>query len=324
MCGTEHTFILKQDIFHQYFLKLAKNPCHDIKFVFPETVARDAAIAIGNMVETREGTALALQILKSDFVKRSVRRTGGYRETIQEPGPIRGRMFLLPEIAYVNNAENIAILLEDLTGVPQGSLSPGWAKEIKFEKLARVEKKLFEINKNVSALKEAYFAAEKEYQALDSYKKLVYASGKELELVFKRTLEDLGCHISDSKYSEEEYILNWEGKEYLIEAKGNTKSISLGDLRQLLDYLLKCESDTGKASRGILFGNAWRELPLAERCTKEKPYFPNNVIKRAEVSNVALLSSQVFFNAFVLFLEGKYDPEKMMKLITTTNGVVVL
>jgi hypothetical protein len=39
--------------------------------------------------------------------------------------------------------------------------------------------------------------------------------------------------VTPAKYGEEEYILEFDGQEHLIEVKGVSKSITLGHLRQL-------------------------------------------------------------------------------------------
>lgn len=109
---------------------------------------------------------------------------------------------------------------------------------------------------------------------------------------------------------------------YLIEVKGVSKSISLGHLRQLNDYILKYEEDTGKACKGILFGNSWRTTPPEERNTSEKPEFPNNVISRAEQWNIALISSAKFFEAFCLFMNDRSKGAQVLQDMINSSGVV--
>ena len=119
----------------------------------------------------------------------------------------------------------------------------------------------------------------------------------------------------------EEYILEFEGQEYLIEVKGVSKSITLGHLRQLNDYLLKYEEDTGRECKGILFGNAWRHLPPNKRGTKDKPEFPDNVVKRATQWQICLVSSTSFFAAFSNHLGDTMRAKTILKCLTSADGV---
>jgi hypothetical protein len=143
-----------------------------------------------------------------------------------------------------------------------------------------------------------------------------------LEEIVKICFEELGAKVTPAKYGQEEYVLECGGVEYLIEVKGVSKSISLGHLRQLNDYILKYEEDMGKACKGILFGNSWRTFPPDERNTSENPEFPDNVISRAEQWNIALISSAEFFEAFCLFMNDKSKGAKILQDIISASGIV--
>ena len=117
--------------------------------------------------------------------------------------------------------------------------------------------------------------------------------------------------------------MEYEGVEYLMEVKGIGKSVSLTHLRQLNDYVLKYQEDTGKACKGILFGNAWRTHPPEERNTSEKPEFPANVISRSQQWGVALVSSTRFFNAFREFMEDPSVGPAILSRVLSTSGEVL-
>jgi len=107
-----------------------------------------------------------------------------------------------------------------------------------------------------------------------------------------------------------------------MEVKGVTKSISLTHLRQLNDYLLKYQEDTGKECKGILLGNAWRNAPPSMRNAEDTPEFPDNVVKRAEQWGISLVSSLILFDAVLKVLSDKGNAEDILHTITTANGVV--
>ena len=156
---------------------------------------------------------------------------------------------------------------------------------------------------------------------MNNYKRLLFGSGAELENVVAASFAALGGSITPAKYSQEEFILTFRGREYLVEVKGISKSIALSHLRQLNDYLLKYQEDTGRVCKGILFGDAWRSLPPSERGTNDKPIFPENLIKRAEQWDIALVSSTAFYSAFIEYLKNG-NGDSLLIAIVDQKGVV--
>ena len=86
--------------------------------------------------------------------------------------------------------------------------------------------------------------------------------------------------------------------------------------------MLKYDEETGLKSKGILLGNPWKNLPLKQRNTSEKPNFPSNVVSRAKDMNIALISSVDFFKAFCSFLEDKTIGDSILSKIVNTSGPV--
>jgi len=95
-------------------------------------------------------------------------------------------------------------------------------------------------------------------------------------------------------------------------------------LRQLIDYLLEFEDKEGKAGKGILFGNTWKELPPNRRETESTVIFPGNLVSRANSNGIALVNSIEFLQAFCRFLKGKVSMDFILDRITQSAGVVNL
>ncbi len=106
-----------------------------------------------------------------------------------------------------------------------------------------------------------------------------------------------------------------------MEVKGVAKSISLSHLRQLNDYLLKYQEDTGKECKGILFGNAWRNTPPEMRGREDTLEFPDNVVRRAEQWGISLVSARAFFEAFVRTLEAPELSSDLLAALTRSRGI---
>jgi hypothetical protein len=132
----------------------------------------------------------------------------------------------------------------------------------------------------------------------------------------------LGGSVEPAKYSQEEFILMYGSGTCLVECKGVGKSIALTHLRQLTDYLLRYEEEEKKAGKGILFGNAWNELAPGDRGKVDTPIFPDNVVRRAQQLDIALVSSDKFFAIFEKYLAGKVSADAILRRITESVGVV--
>lgn len=233
-----------------------------------------------------------------------------------------GAIVLLPLLKNIHSREAINLLIKDIIGKTQGIPPPEWLKEVRIPILDDIIGKIRSHENTIVKQEKIIEELNQEKANLEYYKKLLYCDGQELEDVFKKCLIGLGASVNTAKYAEEEYCLVYDKNEYPVEVKGNTKSISLTDLRQLMDYLLVYDEKTDKSNKGILLGNAWKGTPVNGRGSKEKPIFPSNVIKRSEVINIALVSSVDFFKVFCFFLENKSLGKKILNCIVGSKGVV--
>ncbi|MGH9961545.1 MAG: hypothetical protein ACREBC_31200, partial [Pyrinomonadaceae bacterium] len=221
-----------------------------------------------------------------------------------EPDFSFGSLVILPLIPELDDRDAVNLLLEDILGLPQATLPPLWAEQLTVPGLNEVEAAIHERKQDIALATSEIENFQAQKRDLENYRKLVYATGVELEKMFAKALIELGAKVSPAKYSQEEYILEWEGQEYLVEVKGVTKSVSLDHIRQLMDYLLKFQKDTDKQCKGILFGNAWRSLGPSQRDSEQTPVFPSNVLRFAESHNIALVSSIDFFESLCAALAG--------------------
>ena len=233
-----------------------------------------------------------------------------------------GTFTLLPCIRQLEQREAVNLLLEDLLGLPQDTLPAAWAEDVPMPRTPEIQADIDSKRARIAALEAEITERQKEKQEIEKFKKLLYGDGKELEEIFALCLEKLGGKVRAAKYSEEEFVLEYKGELYLVECKGVGKSIALGHVRQLSDYMLKFEEDEGKPGNGILLGNAWKALPLEERQTTSTLTFPENVISRATAWGIALIDSVDFFHAYTGFLAGQVSGETILDRLTSSTGVV--
>jgi hypothetical protein len=277
------------------------------------------------ILENRNGDVLAGRYHIEGCYGRT--KSGGYSgsfftEYPKDPDFLTGDIILLPRTAGLDNRKAVSLILQEITGIPQQTLSPEWADKLIIPRvpdlLVQIERKRHQIRSLETEIAEL----NQEVDNLNEYKRLLYSTGTELENIVERCFKELEGRVIPAKYSQEEFVLIYGGNEYLVEVKGVSKSVALSHLRQLMSYLLKYQEDTGKSCKGILFGNAWRTLPPQDRDKPNTLVFPDNVKNKAEKWDIALVSSEKFFESFIYFLEhGQGD--SILTAITEQKGIIL-
>ncbi len=245
--GTTIKFITRR--FRKYFSKFKK---WDYYFFIPIGFLKEGFTRIiGSPNETnyelpsnilitnRYGKMLSGTISFQVFYRRKKTTPYSSRTTYvypDEPDRTFGEIVLLPLIEELESKNAINLLLEDLIGKPQVPLPPDWTSEVKMPFIEDYELELKSLSDKIENIQTKVKEVEDKKKEVEDYKKLLYSDGMDLENIFKKCLIELGAEVEPAKYSDEEYCLVYKDIEYPVEAKGNSKSISLTNLRQLIDY----------------------------------------------------------------------------------------
>ena len=256
------------------------------------------------LIENRYDKALAVRFHYEIFQPEPAKTDYSQKTTDEErPRLVSGFFTVLPLLSDLEDREAITVLLQDLTGAPQESEPPGWVKKIAMPGIAKLDKEI-QINRNkIKYMKRVIRNLEKSKTELEQYKKVLYTSGSELERTFDLLATKLGATLHKSKYANEERIIEYGESRLLAYIKARENAISLTDLRILTDHLLLYEENTKTRIKGVLLGNAWKNLPVAKRDSQEMPYFPESVAERAKQFEIALVASSDFFDVFCTFIE---------------------
>ena len=215
----------------------------------------------------------------------------------------------------------MAEILSEEIGYSLASPEPDWAQKIEMPGVSDLMSQSISAEATISMESKRVKILNARIAEISSYRRLLYGTGTELEAIVKRSLEQLDATVSPTQYAEEEYVLEFKGEEFLMEVKGVAKSITLTHLRQLNDYLLRYQEETGKECKGILFGNSWRNLAPEMRGKEDTPEFPDNVIRRAEQLSISLVSARGFFQEFVKALEKPELSNDVLSGLTRSSGV---
>ncbi|NYH13459.1 hypothetical protein [Paraburkholderia bryophila] len=265
--------------------------------------------------ENRYGGLLACQIEFSVFVNIG-----------QDFANLAGRIILLPTLPGLDSESAVSLALEGVTGNSQEKISvevslPAWIAAVHMPVIDPIDTRVALLRSEILACEAEIEQKLSEKSAYERYKGLLYLNSFGLEDLVAECLTRLSGVIKPAKYSQEEFVLEHKNGVFLAECKGVSKSISMGHLRQLVDYVLKYEEEEGCAGKGILFGNAWRDLPLDERGTGDRPIFPQNVQVRARTLGIALVSTVDLFDAFCAFLSGRVTGDAVLEWMTNAVGV---
>lgn len=280
-------------------------------------------IPLESYLENRYGRALAGQcFIEVRKEKKKSNEWNTWTEYPDMPDVTTGQIILLPLIEKMSAEEALTAILHEEIGYSAKSPEPDWVKDIEMPFVADLNCQISAAETIITRQKEIIEEVNAKIDEIHSFRRLLYGTGFELEDVVKESLQRLGAKVTPAKYAQEEYILEVAGVEYLMEVKGVNKSISLTHLRQLNDYLLKYQEDTGKECKGILFGNPWRGIPPQLRGAKETRMFPDNVVTRAEQWGISLVSSLAYFDAFLKALEDAALSQQILSNITMADGIV--
>ncbi|GGF07506.1 hypothetical protein GCM10011611_11200 [Aliidongia dinghuensis] len=234
---------------------------------------------------------------------------------------ICGGVTVLPAIPELEQKEAVRLILEDLIGKPQQSLPPDWVDQIPMPFVAAINADIAQKNAEIKLLSDEIAANEQKRADIEKWKKLVYATGRELEQIFEEAIVKLGAQTTPAN-AEEEFVFEYMGKFGVVECKGVGKSVSLEHVRQADSHVLKFLETDKPDGKGVLLGNAWRNLPPSERGAADTPVFPTNVVKHAVQREIALVGAADFLCAFCEFLEGKMSGEAILDAMLTQSGIV--
>jgi hypothetical protein len=261
-------------------------------------------VHIEPLIENRYDKALAVRF-HYEILQPEPAKTDYSQKTAEEEKPrlVSGFFTVLPLLSELEDREAINILLQDLTGAPQESEPPNWANSIAMPGIAKLDQEI-QVNKNkIKYMKRVIRNLENSKTELEQYKKILYTSGSELERTFDLFATKLGATLQKCKYANEERIVEYGENKFLVHVKARESAMSLTDLRILNDHLLLYEEDTRTRIKGVLFGNAWKNLPISKRDLEGMPCFPESVLERAKQFEIGLVASGDIFDAFCAFIE---------------------
>ncbi len=205
---------------------------------------------------------------------------------------------------------------------------PEWAKVTDYDlpKEAKLRKELLKIDKKMEKLQRQKQTTRKQFANEGILRRLLFEKGPLLEEVIIDALKLMGFSVSKYKDSESEFDAVFEIPEgrFLGEAEGkDNKAIGIDKLRQLEMNIHEdlAREEVLEPAKGVLFGNAYRLLPLNDRSA----FFTVKCLKAAKRSGTVLVRTPDLFRV-AQYLSGETDPsyaKKCRKSILKSPGEIV-
>ena len=195
---------------------------------------------------------------------------------------------------------------------------PAWVKDYC---LSNEEKDVLENKKLEEKIKKLKDKQEKIQIKLSDnfkYKKLLYASGTELENIVKELFEEFGFELLKSRPNRSDVNLKYEDKYFVCEVKGLTKSAAEKNSNQLQKWETEFFEDYEVHPKQILLVNGFKNIPLIER-TEE--VFPNQMLDYATKKEQCLMTTTQLLCIYLHWLKDNSILDKIFEIINNTNGV---
>lgn len=234
------------------------------------------------------------------------RRTG---EILSNP------IVFLPPPTKISVEEAIDYLLRQQRGIRESERIelPEWSKKI----LVAGEEEIIRTIKEKEALKNQYEKELKTHSSklleITQYKALLTEEGERLENIVEKGFEILNVEVKPGpKVKEDRIITDPLSREQIpMEITGSEKSIPERKLNQLIGRLTDERRPEKIECRGILVGNHYRTTPLNEYLQGRKAAFEPDVVKKAKVFNICLLSTTELFKA----INAKFQAKEVIDFV---------
>jgi hypothetical protein len=238
-----------------------------------------------------------------------------------------GHLILLPEIdlasydeddegdeeegtQYVERAaefqERLLDALEQMSGTRVLS-RPAWASNFATAEQQSLRDEIVKQQSRVESARAKLAGLQRESEAAEAKDQLYLGTGRALELEVKAVLELLGGTVVEPEPGRDDWKVEFPEGRAVVEVKGLSKSAAEKHAAQLEKWVAGELEETGKAPKGILVANTWRETPLPDRT---KADFPPQMLPYSTGRGHCLVTG---LQLFVIQAEIEADSSKAAK-----------
>ena len=184
------------------------------------------------------------------------------------------RIAILPDIAEQDADEVSKEVLRSYGLIIGDTPAPDWAAETEVPGLAEIDARIDNCKSEIASAQRTLDELNSKRNALDKYKKLLYAKGDDFELIVADVLGQFGADLLDDRYGVEDLHLKIGNQRCVVEIHGTEGPLKLHKVRQLLNHAFDVEDKLGERPKGILVANPMRKIPPKMRTNVKAPEFP--------------------------------------------------
>jgi hypothetical protein len=235
-----------------------------------------------------------------------------------------GNVIWLPGVTKISDYDAVNLILKERYGLQFEQAPPDWVAAYKVPEQIPIEEEISHHEQEIQRLKKELTTAQQRLQDASRFRKLLYEQGVEgLEPVVRDTLRELGAIVCDpplKENREDGRLKAPTGQIGMLEIKGRTKSLSLGDVRQLEQWVRDAFSQENLGSKGILIANMY----CGQRPELRNNPFPPNCIDGAKIANLCLMTTTQLFQALCSYQREELDVAEFWNTVFNTDGVCPL
>lgn len=151
------------------------------------------------------------------------------------------------------------------------------------------------------------------------YKKLLYATGEELENSVKKIFEEFGFEMLKLRPNNRSDInLKYKDKYFVCEVKGLSKSAAERNANQLQKWETEFFEDFEIHPKQILIVNGFRNVPLKDR---NEDVFPTQMLEYATKKEQCLITTIQLLCIYLHWLDDHSILDEILEKIYNTNGI---
>lgn len=198
------SILLKNDVYGAYLRKMSEwsfylaipSSClsSELTQFYGSTHNTNYKVPVESYLENRYGRVLAGYFHVE--VRREKQQSNEYgsswSEYPKDPDTTTGTVVLLPLIGKVSPEEALANILQEEIGLSLESPEPDWAKNIEMPGVPELVIQIEEANLRINRETQIVQQLEAQVSNIRSFRRLLYATGGELEAIVKMALEELG------------------------------------------------------------------------------------------------------------------------------------
>jgi hypothetical protein len=193
---------------------------------------------------------------------------------------------------------------------------PKWVESYFLPEEFETKQKVISLKSQIEVLKSEIDKANIEIARISEKKRLITATGNELEIYAEKIFRELGFEILEANKNRDDLIVKYEGKIAVVEIKGLTNSAGEKNAAQLEKWRSEYFETHGIEPKGILLINTFRDTPLAER---NQPDFPDQMLRYSNNREHCLITTIQFL---ILYFEVLKNPELKGKMIESLFSTV--